>query len=427
MRLLVSSYLWPHRRHAINAVRVVIYEMISGLADQPGVEVSFLKLNSHDEPLPTLDEKDGAARLQRRGVEILPPFGLPSLPPIRSKWKRYLAPRLVDFYPKVAHRDLAIAAVEEHKPDVLLVSWDEQATILFADARVVKFAYYGNPDAKTRRAQARFARAHGASLGRYLIQKYLIRHIERLHFAEMAKYELHGNIAANDAKYYRDCGHPNAFYIQNVWIDRFGESWREKRRSLEKSAPCVIIANVGKLGATANTYGLEYLGLHVLPELRHAMEGRPYEVHILGAGELHPAVAALLAKPEIVIRGFVPDVDEALLSAQVFLCVNNATAFNVCHTRYLHAWSLGCCVVAHANAVTAMPEIEHRKNALLGRNGAEIAAAVAEAAADADLRRRLGEGGYRTFKERFSADHVASEMIRRIKKYLAEFEARPRG
>ncbi len=98
-----------------------------------------------------------------------------------------------------------------------------------------------------------------------------------------------------------------------------------------------------------------------------------FRIEIIGAGALHPAIKAALEGPDVVFRGFVPDIDEALLSAPVFLCLNNATPFKVGHTRYLHAWTLGACVIAHRDAALSMPEIVNGRNALLGTDPDEIA------------------------------------------------------
>src|SRR5207245_1850417 len=129
-----------------------------------------------------------------------------------------------------------------------------------------------------------------------------------------------------------------------------------------------------------NTYGLEYLSQEILPALRKTFDGKKFEVHILGRGEPHPVIARYLAAPEIRVRGFVQDIDSELLSADVFLCANNATEYKVGHTRYLHAWSLGCCVVAHQDCRLSMPEMENGKNALLGGSATEIADCIAQAA-----------------------------------------------
>ena len=173
----------------------------------------------------------------------------------------------------------------------------------------------------------------------------------------MRQYDLLGDVAANDALYYQQKGHPNAFYIQNIWIDRFGASWEETRQRLEIKTPAKIIVNVGQLGATANRYGMEILAKEVAPALRDLLREIPYELHILGKGEIIEPLRRLLDSPEIKIRGFVDDIDKEFFEASLFVCLNNASPFKVGHTRYLHAWSLGICVIAHRDAALSMPEI----------------------------------------------------------------------
>jgi glycosyltransferase involved in cell wall biosynthesis len=220
-------------------------------------------------------------------------------------------------------------------------------------------------------------------------------------------------VAANDAEYYASKGHPNAFYIRSVWIDRFPDgAWRAHRRDKERGD--TIIANVGKLPGTANTLGLEILGRDVLPRLRERVGDGAYRVRLLGAGSLRRDLEPYFQRPEVEFAGFVPDIDDAMLQAGVFLCVNNASRYKVGHTRYLHAWSLGGCVVAHRDAALSMPEIRHDENALLGNDASEIADLVARAMSDAPLRRRLGEAGYQTFVNLFTAPTVARSIIERI-------------
>jgi hypothetical protein len=210
---------------------------------------------------------------------------------------------------------------------------------------VKKFAYYGNPDAKAGLARTAFAREHGGSSVNYLRHRVSLARMERFHLAAMKRYEYLGDVAANHATYYTRRGHPNAFYVHNLWIDRFGTNWRDQRAS-ERTAPFAIVGSVGKVDGTANTHDLEILGRDVVPELRRGMQGR-FEVHVCGAGSLHPIVADYLrAAPEVQIRGFVDDIDGEMTTAPV----------------YLHAWSLGACVIGHRDSALSIPEMVSGEN-----------------------------------------------------------------
>ncbi|MBI5413751.1 glycosyltransferase [Candidatus Peregrinibacteria bacterium] len=420
IRFLVVNPLWPRPAHSIRAANIVLFELISELARTNGVHVTFLKINKYnDEPHPTAEDEEGIALLRKQGVDVLPVLTLPPTPPKRSALNRVLFTELSDFYPEIIFQQLAKDLILSHKPDVLFIPWTEWCTSLCADIPVLKFAYYGNPDHKSALAMTEFNYQHGTiGFFKYLAQKFFYKKLEKFHLKEIKKYEILGDVALNDAQYYIEHGHKNAFYIQNLWIDRFGEEWRQKRLTLGEEGVPVIIANIGKLGGTANTHGLEILGRDFLPALRRAMNGKKYGINLFGAGSPHPAIVKNLESPEVRMRGFVDDIDGEMLASRIFLCLNNASDYKVGHTRYLHAWSLGCCVVAHKDAALSMPEIVHGENALLGKDVDEIANLIAKALFDPQLLSKIGEGGYRTFKKYFTAASVVPEILKRIKMRL---------
>jgi hypothetical protein len=413
LRLLIVNPIWPCADHSVRAANVVIHELVAEFARRPGLKVGFLKLQTAADERPNATERAAIGDLAALGVEFLDPFVLATEPTRRSRLLRWLSPKEADFYPEATLRPAAEKAAMAFRPNLVFIPWSETATNLLAGLPVQKFAYYGNPDAKSGLARAAFARQQGGSWFSYARERWRLAHLERFHLKAMRRYDYLGDVAANDASYYRRRGHPNAFYIRNVWIDRVGTAWRAKREQ-ERTDPLVIVGNLGKLAATANTHGLEILARNVLPELRRALAGRNFEIHVFGAGAPHPAIASLLAAPEIRLRGFVDDIDSELMTAPIFVCLNNASRFKVGHTRYLHAWSLGCCVVAHRDAALSMPEMVSGKNCLLADSVFELAEHVASAAADPHLRRRLGEAGYATVVDRFTARPVVDEILSRM-------------
>lgn len=424
MKLLVVNNLWPHPYQAEQSANVVSYQLTEGLSRQPGLTVGFLKVNrpGYKDELTEAEAKSGIAGLQAVNVRVLEPVNLPANRPRRARWRQIFWPKIGDFYPEVVHRRLVEEAMVKFGPDIIFIPWSEWLTALCADIKIAKFAYYGNPDPKSALARLSFSYRHG-EIGklRFMVMRNLLARFEQLHLAEMNNYQLLGDVAANDAQYYIAQGHANAFYIQNLWVDRLGEAWRAERKLLVDSDQTpVIIGNIGNLGATANSYGLEYLAEEFLPALEKETMGQSFEIHILGPGKLHPAVKAKLENAKVKIRGFVPDIDKELLRCKVFLCLNNGTDYKVNHTRYLHAWSLGCCVIAHQDVRLSMPEVKNQKNALLGKDASEIARLVKEALSDRELRWRIGEGGYQTFKEFFTAEKVVPKIVQKIRQNLQE-------
>jgi len=422
MKILVLSNLWPHPFHTTHAANVVIFELIREFARQKGFKIGFLKLkHPQDSKEIRSQDKEGIDNLKKEGVKILEPLNLPPLYSF-SKFRKVfkiLKPKLEDFYPEIEYRRIIEKRVCEFSPDIIFIPWSEWITAACSEIKVPKFAYYGNPDPKVGLFRLKFSFEHGdINLMKFLLLRRMFQKFEGIHLEEMKKYEILGDVAVNDAKYYVVKGHPNAFYIRNLWINRFGREWQERKRNLEKESPAIIIGSIGKLNGTANQYGLEILGKDFLPLLRKKARGFNYEIHIFGAGKMHPSLEKYFQTPEVKIRGFVEDIDKEIFSAKVFLCLNNASPYKVGHTRYLHAWSLGACIVAHKDARLSMPEIIHQKNALLGKDIEEIVDLVIQAISDSNLRFKIGEAGYQTFKECFTAEKVVSKIIKKIEEFF---------
>lgn len=419
LKLLVANAIWPSSSHSTLSANVILFELLKSLAQQPGVSVSFLKIERAHTPPPTPPEVEGIAELKNNGIEFMETCVLPLPQANRSRFAKLCFPKLQDYYPETLHAKHVADIVRAHGDDALLIPLSEWATALCADIPMIKYAFYGNPDPKQGRATLFFSRAHEKlSLSYYVKELLRLRNLERFHLKQMMKYELLGNVAANDAEYYTRAGHPNAFYVRNVWIDRFPE-WERVRKKMPPPPVPTIIGNVGRMGGTANTYGLEILGRDLLPALREEMGELPYKIDLFGVPDPHPAIRTLLDAPEITIRGFVKDIDAEIMRSAGFLCLNNASLYKVVHTRFLHAWSLGCCVIAHADAALSMPELINGENALLGTTPKEIATLIKMALVDPALRHRIGAEGYKSFKKHFTADAVAPQIIEKIRHFRA--------
>jgi glycosyltransferase involved in cell wall biosynthesis len=415
MRLAVATANWPHPAHTVRGANVLAFELIRALAAQPDLSVGFLKVGREGDEEPSAMEREGLALLREAGAEVLPPITLRARSRIGNTFSKLVAPRVEHFFPDVMHGPAIANALEKWCPDALLVALSEWLTAACSTVPVTRFAYYGNPDPKSARFRADHDLTLGGSALTYARLRVALSRMEKAHLEVMRRYHLLGDVAENDAAYYSASGHPNAFYIRHVWIDRVGEDWRQRRDATECHDPLVIVGSVGRLEATGNRLGIEYLGRELLPALRRRMKPGSFRVEIFGAAKLHPRIAQHLNGPDVLVRGFVPDIDAAILSAPVFLCTNNATPFKVGHTRYLLAWSLGACVVAHRDAALSMPEIIDGQTALLGDDAEGLADAIARAAADRALCRKIGEGGWETYRTLFRAESVAPEIVERLR------------
>jgi hypothetical protein len=419
MRILIAGQVWAHPGHDQQSANLLTYEF-ARMFRALGNKVSFVCTYWDDRRPSAKVEEDARAALQSIDVDIIDPIVLqrPKVSP--GVFATIINPEVSAFFPEVVYRDIANDLVRRLRFDVVFVPWSEMTTQLFAEADALRVAYYGNPDPKNWRINALPPVAPSRGWLRDLATRIRLFHLERLHLHEMRKYHLFGNVAANDAAYYVYHGIPDAFYTRMIYLDRYQGAWEVERERLESETDTIVIANIGSQAATGNMLALDYLARRVLSPLKQAFGSKQYEVHLYGGGSLRPQIAAVLNRPEVKNKGFIEDIDAALLSAQVFLCLNNATKYKVNQSRYLHVWSLGGCIVAHRDAALSLPEMVHNENALLGKDPAEIAELVAQAAGDKLLRRRIGRNGYSTYRRFFNADSVAADMVHRMQDALKE-------
>lgn len=413
MKLLIISAIWPSTAHSTRAANIVIYEMLHALAkNRKGVQVGLLVVKDRADN--ERSQFEGIEDLRSAGIDILDEIQLQQTKSKSILRRIFSIPKIADKYPQYNQKNKIENEVMKWGADAVLIPWSEWLTHTCSELPVIKFAYYGNPDPKSALAQLALTKAYeNPSIATYLFQLLKIHIFEYLHIRAMKKYELLGNVAKNDAEYYASKGHPNSFYIQNIWVapDAMNVSLAHPEN---KGTPIKIIANIGKLGGTANTYGLLYLGNEILPLLEERLSEVNYEIHILGAGKPKGYVLNALQSPKIIWRGFVDDIDAEIASADVFLCVNNATEYKVGHTRYLHAWTLRAPVVAHKDASLSMPEILHMENALLGSSPEGIVNEIVHLLENEHLRKKISGGGERAFIEKFQSEKVAIQIIDKL-------------
>ncbi len=413
VKILIATPLWPNSAHTVRGGNIIIFEMIRILAEQPGVKVVVQKVSKPNEGPPSGDELLSGDALRKLGVTVADEYRLDpkEIAPKRADRWRILFPRVSDYYPDWPGRHRWQCHLTSHAPGVVLIPLSEWITALTSGFPATTFVYYGNPDPKSRRRRDDFSLEHGR-FGKleYNKRRWDMAHLERIHLRLMRGITLCGNVSLNDAEYYKANGHPQAFYVPHLWTDH-APTKKAFEREPKPARPIRIIANIGKLDATANRDGLLVLADQLLP----LVEPGEFQWELLGANKLDAFVRAKLERPDVLFRGWVTDIDDEMASAQLFLCLNNASPYKVGHTRYLHAMSLGCCIVAHQDVRLSMPELVHRENCLLGTSVPEIASLLRLAGGDPELRRSLGQGAVRTFHEKFTGQAVVPQILNRIR------------
>ena len=404
----------------MRAPTVVIREAL-GAFRELGHDVVFQPLLTHEAEVGFEAEGERALEWARaNGIELLqalyaPPDAVGSTP--RLLVHQAFSRDPADFYPSYALREETARRVRDSGADVCFHLWTSAAFGACADVDAPVFAYAGNPDHYSMAARLKHPDLFGISQ-RTLRNKVKLALWRRAYdrFEDVVvdlalRSTWIGCASAPNADYYTAKGHPRAFYLQNMWPELEAHAAVEPRGNR-------IVGNLGGQYATGNTFGGWLLAREVLPALDRLL-GDEYEVKLYGAGSFAPELVRALEHPRVENLGFVDDIDAELQAAKVFLLCNNSNPdFVVGHTRILHAWSVGSCLVAHVNMARAMPEIVHEENALLGSTGEEIAKQVVRALRDDELRRRIMEGGRRTWEREFRPDVVVGRIVERIERDL---------
>ncbi len=420
--LLILGGVWPHIKGNHEAANVISHEVLTHLATSGDFNLSYCVVNSGNVDVPVNANED-IDKLKGMYVNFLPPQKIIDRP-VASNWLRKIW-CLLTGQPELlmvgggADKEL-IKVLSGKLPDAVLVLWAEQATYLASKLPVIRFNYAGNPDHKVWAAQIElknyldnyplFNRIR--DWVRYLVIRYV-------HIKIMARYHQIWNVANNDALMYREIG-LNSSYLRNMWHTQ--NLYKTNNLISNKNKIIKIVGNVGNLSATGNSLGIITLCEEILPLLRERMGEKNFEIHIFGAGTPHPAVSKLLNQPNLKIRGFVEDLESEILSSDIFLISNNNKSFKVSHTRFLHAWSLGACVVAFEDSALAMPEIKHNENAILAKNNEDIVNNIIELLNNDILKNKISNGGKETLSEKFNPREIVLEMKKEIKKRIDQYE-----
>lgn len=410
MKVLVLSNVAPRMLGAHkNGAEVATYEILQRLAADRDFHPAYAKVS-----------------LQKPSAEAAPAALPPSVtvfPTIvlnrDERPKSFLARnvrRLVgaEMIAGAGQRDHIVRACGSWMPDVVLTVWSELATAAASGLDIPTVAYCGNPEHKSLKAriaiEARWQEQRSLSwLARQLADRLLCRRFEAAHIEMMRRISCVGDVHANDTAYYKS-RKVNVQYVRSMWPSDGKDHWRERRDQSEQVSPIKIVANVGSLAGTANTFGLWTIGEELLPAFKQEIGEGNFEFHIYGPKSPRDFLRPLLSDPAIRLRGFVEDLDAELYSCPVYMVANNRHAYKAGHNRFLHAWAVGACVVTWQDSAMAMPELVHGRNALLADSPVSFARLVHRAAHDRDLRRRLGEEGRRTLLKYYDPAVVVPEI-----------------
>lgn len=412
MNILFISHSIPTLKH-IEAANIVQYELLSELIRRR-YKISFLLLNNTDTAKHRKNKNLNPENINFFEIKKLD-YSIPDNK--RSIYKKIFYPKLEDYFPTCNEQNRLKKIIHEISPKFLLTIWDEKATNMIYLSPIKKICYYGNPLSKNFSVilDRQLSKTNFFSKVFLYIKNLFHKYqFKKFHFEIIQKIDFLFNVSLLDSKFYSnnniDCQYINFIYKSSYSLKKI----KSIKTQISSKNKIKITGNVGNLNGTANTLGLKYLIKEVFPELKKL--DLNFEIHLFGSGNVEEYIKEFSIKNnELKVRGFVKDIDKEICNSNIFLCCNNATTYNVGHTRYLHAFSLGTCVVAHKNLSVVMPEMIDKVNCCLEDSPKNIACVIKDLSRDISLAKKIGLEGYQTLIKDFSTKRAVNTMIDKIK------------
>jgi len=429
--LVVVSGILPYPR-ASSGNPVVTWAVVKSLLDR-GHTVSICTFHRwrYD-----LYRDEARAYLEQSGVRVYdldeqaPPqhSNRPSSAISRylSALRQAVAPRASDYFPQVAVAPLLADAIAAEQPEALYV-YDFPAAAVVAELSFV-------PPRLT--ALVNLNHLHGSAMRRGIqtkgLRSWVNTRLTRLADRSLARIELRvirtsewvvGH-AAHHAAWLREQGIEQCFYLPNPVVDNVGSRWQELRQAYWANNGKPIILFIGRLDSIINRPALNLLAFEILPVLEQELGTEGFQLDIVGAGELLPAIEDRLNHPSVRIRGFIEDAQAEFLRSDVLIVPTpDPLGFR---TRVAEGFSYGCCVVSHTSNALGMPELVHEDNALLASDGLGLARQTVRALRDPDLRNRLQRRARETYEAKLDAAKVCGRIAAELEA-LARQHVTPTG
>jgi len=433
MNLFVVTPVIPFRHHGaqvVTAVNIVTSEVVRALSKMGHkITLQCLYDPSHQYNELTQDEKEEIVYLEQLGIKVLPPFFSSdykrSERPRRFRTLRILfskSERLEYFYPCVRLTDELSLRIKNAKSDAILDMWSPEGVALCSQIKgIPKVAYHGDIPTVPERVRLRDRELFSGKQLRGIRNR--VRHIDRLirnrlllrtHLKAFQAFDCIANIAKCNSDFYTKHGHPHSIYARSTWSDMEDSAGTLTSQERPTAQVPKIIGHAGNLGSTGSTYGLRFLLKEVLPQFHEMMEGRPYELHIIGGGKIVPSLEPFLNHERIILRGFVEDLDSELTSCDLFCIFNNVGDYLATFTRQIIAWSMGLCCVAHERSKFPVPETTC-ENTIIGSDSEEVARRMVRAVSDSAYNLQVRCAGRETYEKYFKPQLIAATLDRELR------------
>ncbi|MBI4243136.1 MAG: glycosyltransferase [Planctomycetes bacterium] len=231
--------------------------------------------------------------------------------------------------------------------------------------------------------------------------------------------QVYGQVAINYVETFRKLGASGCKYYKSPYIDTIGKDWKElKERAQAKNKKTKIIM-IGKV-STPTYLHYKILTDNILLRIDEKLGKDTYEIHLIGRVTIPPEYKKGLNHPSIILRGYVNDIKEDFLSADILLV---PTPINLgIRSRIIVGLSYGCCIVTTIFEKDGRPELNHMENCLIANSVQEIPELIIMALNDKQLRKKIEYNARMTYEKNFMPQVAIQEMEDDMKSIIRNFQ-----
>ena len=173
-----------------------------------------------------------------------------------------------------------------------------------------------------------------------------------------------------------------------------------------------IITALSNLGSTSTLSGMVFLFEEVLENLKKTIGSENFEIHVIGKGSLPESIKKFEKDKNIIMRGYVEDINHEFDTADVVLIPT--AVFLGFRCRILNAFAQGACTIIHHNDAINQPEIINKVNCLVGKDGQEVSNLVYEAYSNPELRKKIRSKARDLYLNNFSPEISTPKILEKL-------------
>ena len=347
------------------------------------------------------------------------------IPKRKNLLKNFLINPLNFFFPKknliFPSYDLennVISDLKIDKPDVIFIyHWIAAAPVL--NSKIPKLLITG--DLIHMPFETRMLHRKKLGLDRKFNLSFLVKftgvfwlgfHLRKQMIKMLNKADDGGSFGWHDANWLKKNGAAKSKYFKTSLVDT-NPKFNIDKYDFTNKKKFKIITALSNLESTSTLSGMVFLFEEVLHKLKFLIGEKNFEIHVIGKGNLPDSIKEYQKDENIIMRGYVEDINKEFDSADVVLIPT--AVFLGFRCRILNAFAQGACTIIHYNDAINQPEIKNKENCLVGKDGEEVSNLVYEAYKDVELRKKIRIKARNLYLNNFSPEISTPIILNKLK------------